>query len=161
MLVSDKVICILSLSLNLFPLSYILALSVVASCKDTSDAEEQTIYSPNYPSSYLHSKHCTWKISAPIGKRLKLDSFSYRIEDHSSCTYDSLKIYDGPNSHSSRKARLCGYSTYHATESTGNHLYLKFDSDGSTSSKGFKIHYSILGISFFNKLFKYSLYITV
>ena len=126
-----------------------LALSVLASCKDTSDAEEHTIYSANYPSSYSHSQHCTWKISAPIGKKLKLDSFSYRIEDHSSCTYDSLKVHDGPTSGSSRKARLCGYKTYYGMESRGNNLFLKFDTDGSTSSKGFKVHYSILGKSVF------------
>ena len=118
---------------------------MVASCKDTSNEEQQTVYSPNYPSSYSHNTHCTWKISAPVGKKLKLDSFSYRIEDHNSCTYDKLSIYDGPSSSSSRKARLCGYNTYYGMASRGNQLYLKFDSDGSTSGKGFKIHYSVIG----------------
>ena len=71
------------------------------------------------------------------------------MEHHSACTYDSLKIYDGPSSGSNREANLCGSSTYYGLESSGNTLFLKFRSDGSTNSRGFEIHYSLVGNIFY------------
>ena len=67
------------------------------------------------------------------------------MESHRDCSYDRLRIYDGPSSNSPRKANLCGRSTYSGLESSGNSLFLKFNSDGSTSDTGFQIHYSLIG----------------
>ena len=119
---------------------------VDASCASTYNVRDEAIYSPNYPSPYGHSKQCTWKITAPEGRQLKLNAFEYKIEAHRKCSYDYLNIYDGPNSRSNRINQFCGTSrTAGVIESTGNILFLKFKSDGDTSSTGFKIKFSIKG----------------
>ena len=124
---------------------YFLDVTVDASCANTYDSDSLTVSTPNYPSSYAKHEYCTWKISAPPGRRLKLNSFSYRMESESTCSYDSLNIYDGPSSSSSRIARLCGRGRKSPIESTGNELFLKFKSDESSHHKGFKIYYSYKG----------------
>ena len=121
------------------------ALKVEASCHNTNDEETSTIESPNYPSNYQNSKHCTWKITAPTDTRIKISSFLYSMESSSNCEYDSLKIYDGPTSSSNRKARLCGRSSYSGLISTSNTLLLIFNSDGSTGYTGFQLTYSVIG----------------
>ena len=101
---------------------------------------------------------CTWKVLAPSGRRVKLDSFGYSIEGHNTCTYDGLKIYDGPSTNEKRIERLCGRGTSHEIQSSENTLFLTFYSDGGTHYKGFQIRYSLIGKLFY-KL--YSFYITI
>ena len=129
----------------LFFLYPIVALNVEASCHNTYNEEASTIKSPNYPSNYQNSKHCTWKITAPTDTNIRISSFVYWIESSSNCEYDSLKIYDGLTSSSNRKARLCGRSSYSGLISTSNILLLIFNSDGSTRNTGFQLTYSVIG----------------
>ena len=121
------------------------ALEIEASCSNTNDEDTSTIKSPNYPSNYQNSKHCTWKITAPTNTRIKINRFRYSMESSSNCEYDSLKIYDGPTSRSNRKARLCGRRSYSGMISTSNTLLLIFNSDGSTRYTGFQLTYSVIG----------------
>ena len=117
-----------------------------ASCQTTNNEQTRTINSPNYPSSYPNSKYCTWKITAPIGAKLMIKSFSYSMESNSGCEYDSLKIYDGPSTGSFRKANLCGTNEWSTRyTSTSNTLFLVFESDSSTRYKGFQLTYSLIG----------------
>ena len=121
---------------------------VDASCSSTYNDRDEAIYSPNYPSGYGPNKHCTWKITAPEGRQLKLNAFEYKIEAHKKCSYDYLNIYDGPNSQSNRINQFCGTSrTAGMIESTGNVLFLKFKSDGDTHSTGFMIKFALKGTS--------------
>ena len=132
---------------------------VDASCANTYNDREEAIYSPNYPSLYGHNKQCTWKISAPEGRQLKLSAFEYKIEAHERCSYDYLNIYDGPNYRSNRIDQFCGSSQTHGIiESTENMLFLKFKSDGGTASTGFKIKFSLKGkVSYTSKSNYYKL----
>ena len=124
----------------------ITALTVDASCHNTHNENINTISSPNYPRSYPNSKHCTWNVTAPIGARIRVAHFSYSLESSSGCTYDDLKIYDGPSTRSGRLAKLCGTSSYRGITSTANNLFFVFNSDSSTRYKGFQITLSINGM---------------
>ena len=117
-----------------------------ASCHNTYNENSNAIYSPNYPRSYPNSKHCTWNVTAPIGAKIRVARFSYSLESNSGCTYDSLKIYDGPSTRSDRLAKLCGTSTYSGITSTANNLFFVFNSDTSTTYKGFQIAFFINGM---------------
>ena len=136
---------------------------VVASCAYTHNDREQSIYSPNYPSSYEHYKPgvCTWKLTAPEGRQLKLSAFGYEIEG----PYDFLNIYDGPNTRFyNRKYQFDGTSRSAAIiESTGNTLFLKFRSHGVVdwgesqrrSKSKFKIKFSLKGMISFTLISNY------
>ena len=120
-----------------------------ASCANTHDVEAQIINTPNYPSNYGHNKQCTWKILAPQGETLQLDSFSYSMEDCKSCRCDGLDIHDGPNIGSTRIQQLCGNGSAGRIQSTGNVLFLRFYSDDSFQFGGFQINYSLIGASLY------------
>ena len=136
---------------------------VVASCAYTHNDREESIYSPNYPSSYEHNKPgvCTWKLTAPEGRQLKLSAFGYEIEG----PYDFLNIYDGPNTRFyNRKYQFDGTSRIAAIiESTGNTLFLKFRSHGVVdwgesqrrSKSKFKIKFSLKGMISFTLISNY------
>ena len=113
-----------------------------ASCPNTYSSTY--VKTPNYPSSYGHSKDCTWKISAPDDKRIRLNSFSVSIERHAKCQYDYLKIYDGSSSNDDMLAFLCGSQSKGRILSSGKELFLHFHSDSSENANGFKIYYDII-----------------
>ena len=125
-----------------------------ASCHNTHNENSNTINSPNYPRSYPNSKHCTWNVTAPMGARIRVARFSYSLESSSGCTYDDLKIHDGPSTRSIRLAKLCGRSSYSGITSTANNLFFVFNSDTSTTYKGFQITFSINGMKKISALVK-------
>ena len=102
--------------------------------------------SPNYPSSYPDNKYCTWKVTAPIGVKIRVERFNYSLESKSNCGYDSLKIYDGSSTGSGRLAELCGTNTYGGITSSANKLFFVFNSYGSSTYKGFQIALTIIGM---------------
>ena len=119
-----------------------------ASCENTYDQNSQSINSPNYPGVYPNDKYCTWIVTAPIGYRIGW-RFSYSIEfcGSSNCNCDSLKLYEGDQS----VANLCGESTHSGMtsgqwNSSANKLFLEFNSDFGTTSKGFQITFYIIGM---------------
>ena len=125
----------------------------MSSCIDTSNEQEQTIKSPNFPSWYGENRYCTWKIEAPVGKVVRLEFFSHDIGipanyDTDTCNYDSLKVNDGSSSTSNLLAGLCGMGNQSEMTSTGNTLHLEFESRFyfGLNYTGFSLHYSFLGI---------------
>ena len=56
---------------------------------------------------------------------------------------DCVTIYDGPNDQSTQIEKLSGNLGSFDISSTGNSLFVKFESDGSVSKDGFfaTIHY--------------------
>ena len=117
-----------------------------ASCGNTYDKDSNAINSPNYPSSYPNNTHCTWKVTAPIGTKIRVERFKYSLESNSDCKYDSLKIYDGASNRSRRLAELCRGHTYDGINSTANNLFFAFDTDKDTTYQGFQIVFSIIGM---------------
>ena len=64
---------------------------------------------------------------------------------NSNCGYDKVEIYDGADENARKIGRFCdrafpGYPG--EIYSTGNKLYVKFKTDGSTTKKGFAARFS-------------------
>lgn len=101
-----------------------------------------TFRSPSYPLYYPNNMVCTWKITAPSGKRLKLSFTYFRLESGVCSTNDYLEVRDGSTSTSVRKGTYCG--TYAPTiTSSGRYLWVRFRSDSSLSFKGFEARYTV------------------
>ena len=95
------------------------------------------INSPNYPADCDNDEYCYWKIVVPSGRQLIIHFNEFHTEED----YDHLDVYDGPSSSSTKIATLSGSSIPLDIESSGNSLYLTFETDGSIPSRGFEIHY--------------------
>ena len=102
------------------------------------------INTPDYPNMYPNEIDCYWTIIDPLGRRLKLHSFSYEIEGSSTCYYDYLKIYEAENENT-MAAKICGNVNHDDVVSEGTTLRLHFHSDSAVQAKGFKIKFAILG----------------
>ncbi|XP_064629748.1 deleted in malignant brain tumors 1 protein-like [Lineus longissimus] len=94
--------------------------------------------SGDYPS----SANCEWIISAAAGEIVQLEFAAFDLEDSTTCSYDSVKLYDSTSS-SSLINKFCGtlpagYLVY----STGSTMRVTFTSDTGVEGDGFKIRYS-------------------
>ena len=60
------------------------------------------------------------------------------------CEYDSFKIFGGQDDTSPSLTSICGNKQMHnvTVESMGNHMFVRFKSDGSIRGKGFKATFS-------------------
>ncbi|XP_050535178.1 cubilin [Daktulosphaira vitifoliae] len=108
--------------------------------------------SPFYPNPYPNDKVCTYIISQPVGKAIRLTILSMDIEDvtYPNCTYDSLEIRDGDTENSNRIAMLCGHTDKLPKLpfiSTHNFMILKFTTDSSNNNKGFRANYTTIDIT--------------
>ena len=98
-----------------------------------------TFSSPQYPSAYPNNAACTYNITVDANKRISILFAVFALENHSSCKYDKLEIYEG----SVKSATYCGSSHQGKTyESQGNKLFLRFSSDSSVTKQGFLATYS-------------------
>ncbi|XP_060790816.1 deleted in malignant brain tumors 1 protein-like [Neoarius graeffei] len=109
---------------------------VVGSCSGLFTEQEGVFASPNYPNRYPHYAHCTWTIRSLENKFIAL-RFSYvNIESNPGCSFDAVRVYDGPSTSSPLLGRLCGSSS-RSFGSSGNNLTIVFSSDGSVDGRGF------------------------
>lgn len=112
-------------------------------CGGKFEDDNGVIMSPFYPKPYDHSRNCMFDIEAPLGKAIALNFTDFDIE--SDCEYDSLTIYDGPESVASKMiGEYCGEEQPPPALSSLNHLHLVFKTDSSISGRGFKANYSFI-----------------
>ena len=119
--------------------------------------------SPYYPNGYFNYYEKTWLITAPVGSIiiLQFHSLSYVrliVESKNKIKYkcivkfslsqtesqhDFVTIYDGPNDQSTQIEKLSGNLGSLSISSTGNYLFVKFESDLLGNDDGFlvTIHY--------------------
>ncbi|XP_027021418.2 CUB and sushi domain-containing protein 1 isoform X3 [Tachysurus fulvidraco] len=109
----------------------------VAECGASSVGSEGVLLSPNFPANYDNNHECIYRIQTDNGKGIKLVASDFQLRDG-----DFLQIYDGQDS----SARLLGNFTRsemsNIINSTSNHLWIEFNSNGTGTSKGFKLIYS-------------------
>ncbi|KAF7656751.1 hypothetical protein LDENG_00036610 [Lucifuga dentata] len=111
--------------------------STTAPCGGVLYNREGNFTSPNYPGNYPHYADCIWYIR-PGTKIIKLEIMDIQLE----CGYDYIRVYDGYSTSSRLLGALCmGNGTFY---STSNYLTVRFTSDASVSSWGFKANYSIV-----------------
>ena len=107
-----------------------------------------TFSSPNYPkSNYSAFTNCTWIITAPDGKYVKLIFTDFALSSCApNCSSDYcsyVELYDGGSANSSLLGRFCQGSTRpKETFSSSHQMFVKFHS-GNTVDRGFKAKYSV------------------
>ncbi|KAJ8039377.1 Cubilin [Holothuria leucospilota] len=107
-----------------------------------------TFSSPNYPFNYNNHDDCEYLAVAPAGKLIEVVFSSFSLEQHPECLYDSVKLYDGNSTNVPLLATFCGSRIPESVLSSGNSLLVKFTSDYSVTSRGFKGTFTIIS-SFF------------
>ncbi|XP_060780908.1 CUB and sushi domain-containing protein 1a [Neoarius graeffei] len=110
----------------------------VAECGASSVGSEGVLLSPNYPANYDNNHECIYRIQTDNGKGIQLMTSNFQLRDG-----DFLQIFDGQDSSS----RLLGNFTQSEMSniiinSTSNHLWIEFNSNGTGTSKGFKLIYT-------------------
>lgn len=98
------------------------------------------IMSPNYPEPYHINADCYWKIAVAAGSLVQLEIMDFDLEEHSSCRYDFIEIFDS-TSHHTNERRYCGTTYPRTLQSKSNEMTLRFRSDFSTAGRGFHIKY--------------------
>ena len=73
---------------------------------------------------------------------LEFSEFKLEPGQGSSCTYDRVRIYDGPDERAPLISTHCGNSLPVPIEGTSNRLYVTFTSDGSVQDQGFVVTYA-------------------
>ncbi|XP_013390346.1 bone morphogenetic protein 1 [Lingula anatina] len=127
-------------------------LAVDSGCGSPRDQSGTTgsINSLNYPSRYVNDLNCRWTITVPSGMRIKMEFAStFNIEGYAggNCNYDTLTIFDYPQSPSNQITRLCGETAPAPVYSSGNKVVVVFNSDDSVKKTGFKMTWSAVGAS--------------
>uniref|UniRef100_A0A5G2R948 CUB and Sushi multiple domains 1 n=1 Tax=Sus scrofa TaxID=9823 RepID=A0A5G2R948_PIG len=110
----------------------------VAECGASVKGNEGTLLSPNFPSNYDNNHECIYRIETEAGKGIHLRARSFQLFEG-----DVLKVYDGKDSSS----RPLGAFTRNELvglilNSTSNHLWLEFNSNGSDTDQGFQLTYT-------------------
>ena len=113
-----------------------------------------TFFSPDYPYYYPDDVKCTWTISVPDDKIVKLtfERFQLNLQPEYCNTGNSdyVQIRDGKKK-SKKLAEYCGYYGFMGPSdvySSGSTLSVIFNSlsDGEVNSNGFKAHFKAVDI---------------
>ncbi|XP_076437898.1 tolloid-like protein 1 isoform X2 [Babylonia areolata] len=110
-------------------------------CDVTLTDPQGVITSPNYPDKYNNMEHCSWKIKAPEGWRIRLtfNDFKLQPENDSGFCTDYLGLSDGFG----HWGTFCGESRLNAF-SRENVVQIKFVSDARATATGFNMSYDFV-----------------
>ena len=110
------------------------------------------ITSPNYPLTYKSNMDCTWKITVPSGKSVRLSFVgTYNLE--SSCSSSSgynedyVRIRDGSSTTSTSLGKFCGSTKPQPIVTSGRYATVQFKTDSSLQYKGFYMIYEAVSKS--------------
>ncbi|XP_070575402.1 scavenger receptor cysteine-rich domain-containing protein DMBT1-like [Ptychodera flava] len=107
-------------------------------CGGTYTGTGGVISSPNYPSNYGNNAICNYLVEVPTNYSILLTFNMFKTENGR----DYLHVYDGADTNTYvSNATFTGSSIPSDFNSTGNQLYLVFESDSSDTSKGFYATY--------------------
>ncbi|XP_010795702.1 tolloid-like protein 2 [Notothenia coriiceps] len=86
----------------------------------------------NYPNGALYQ----WKITVPEGERVRLTFTSFDLVPE--VCGDFIQVYDGDKAGSSLLSKFCGGTMPKPVQTSGNTMVLRFKTDNSLTSKGFR-----------------------
>ncbi|XP_054557111.1 CUB and sushi domain-containing protein 1 [Talpa occidentalis] len=110
----------------------------VAECGASVRGNEGTLLSPNFPANYDNNHECVYSVETEPGKGVRLRAPTFQLFHG-----DVLKVYDGKDSASRPLGAFTGSELEgRVLNSTSNHLWLEFDSDGSDTRQGFQLTYT-------------------
>ncbi|VDM95878.1 unnamed protein product [Thelazia callipaeda] len=103
---------------------------------------EGEITSPNYPFDYPKGKNCNWHFVTTPGHRLSLSFEEFILEEHTTCKYDHIEIFDGGSAEAISLGIFCGTEVPPNIQSSSNQLFVMMLTDGSVDRRGFKAFFS-------------------
>ncbi|XP_072431603.1 uncharacterized protein [Chiloscyllium punctatum] len=112
------------------------------SCGGVMRQIEGRFQTPHYPQSYPRDMDCTWEIEAPLGYLIRLDFTSLFIEEHRTCKYDYVVVYDGKGPDKVEMGRFCGSELPPQLQGSSNAMSITMRSDSSMELEGFSAQFS-------------------
>ncbi|XP_048249897.1 cubilin-like [Haliotis rufescens] len=106
-------------------------------------AQQASIFSTNYPSSYTNAASCSWRLyPATTGARVYIEVVDVDLDDTHGVCSDNLTIYAGADTGGKMLDRICGRRapTLVKTEPGGS-AYLSFSADSARVGRGFALRY--------------------
>lgn len=108
-----------------------------------------TITSPNYPENYAVNLKCNWLIKVDSnlsGYIIKVifNDFLLEMDDYYEYCVDELRFYDGMDKSSLHLGSYCGFYHPEVIYSTGQYLYVQFQTNNLISYRGFS--FSVLAV---------------
>ncbi|BFZ22539.1 hypothetical protein BsWGS_25578 [Bradybaena similaris] len=103
------------------------------------------IVSANYPETYPSNHVCYWTIQGDQDSVVSLSFLDFSVEPESVCDYDFVQVHDGSSESAPVLARFCGNTLPRNVTTSGNTMFIIFDSDDSVNYSGFKAKYRIHG----------------
>jgi cubilin len=114
----------------------------LADCGGTLTEPEGTIQSVLYPDSYHDNANCTWVITVPDNKLIKLQFEKFSLEPHPRCEFDYVAIYNGLTINPDNlQQQYCGDRVPPVFLSTGSNIVVNFVTDTSRTGEGFVAQY--------------------
>ncbi|KAI4871253.1 hypothetical protein NFI96_019773 [Prochilodus magdalenae] len=112
-------------------------------CGGLLHTDRGVLSSPNYPQNYRPNQDCSWHVMVTSGFKVSVSFLSpFQVQGFgTACSSgDYLELRNGPDGNApSLGGRLCGTSPPELTQTTDNHLHVRFVSDGSNEASGFKL----------------------
>nr|XP_048312085.1 CUB and sushi domain-containing protein 1-like [Myodes glareolus] len=115
--------------------------SCVFSCFFNFTASSGIILSPNYPEEYGNNMNCVWLIISEPGSRIHLIFNDFDVEPQ----FDFLAVKDDGISDITVLGTFSGNEVPAQLASSGHVVRLEFQSDHSTTGRGFNITYTTFG----------------
>ncbi len=113
---------------------------------NTSNACTGTFFdSGGSGSDYNDGESRTFTISP--GSDVTMTFTSFDVENHGSCGYDYMSIYDGPNTSSTLIGTYCGTTSPGTVTSTTGSLTIYFDSDGGVTEPGWEATWTCCSVN--------------
>ena len=103
------------------------------------------LVSPNFPHNYPSNMRCTWTITVPVNKRVKLQFMgSFGLVEFG-CLWatnnDYVEIRDGSSKTSKSLGKFCKGKPDEPVITSGRHALIRLNTDSFSSYKGFYLVY--------------------
>ena len=95
------------------------------------------VTSPNYPNKYPNRLQKTNTIEVEAGLVVEIQFTAFKVQSHSSCSYDHVTIKNGDGT--TLMEKTCGSSLPAAVTSTSNRVEIYFHTDDSYSRSGWRL----------------------
>ena len=102
-----------------------------------------TITDGSGTANYGNNANCKWKIAPPGANQITLNFTSFNTE----ANYDTLFVYDGPDSTYPKLITWWGNTLPSTINSTGGALFIRFVSDNTNNAAGWSLNYTSTGIT--------------
>lgn len=102
-----------------------------------------TLKSPTLSmTNYHHNINCTYHVTVRANKVVDLKFNTFHLEASSSCRYDFVAVYDGPDTLAPLLGKFCGVALPPDLRSSTNQLFIVFKTDASVNGLGWRATYS-------------------